>query len=85
MNDTLINKLLNFTDNVLMADNHTALAKQLRTVIEKQIKSRETSPISEFELNSLPVCYIRLLPHFYLFFYGKASGFYLKYCFRRSF
>jgi len=41
MNDNLLKKLIHFTDTVLMADNHIALARQLRSTIDRQLKLRE--------------------------------------------
>lgn len=59
MNDRLVKKLLHFTDNVLAIDNHVTLARQIRSVIEKQLKTRENCESPNFEISSMPVCHMQ--------------------------
>jgi len=49
MNDNLIKRIIDFTETVLMADNHSPLAKQVKSAVEKQLKLRQsaTNPILE--------------------------------------
>ena len=49
MNESLVKRILDFTETVLVADNHIPLAKQVRSAVDKQQKLREcaSNPILE--------------------------------------